>query len=77
MYKGDEIQKIFKTDLSILSIFCLSTEIFNFVYQTYSGSYLRYCELFEVDQVNAFWPINWFGYFIKLPKAVDDHLYEL
>lgn len=49
MYKGDEIQKIFKTDLSILSIFCLSTEIFNFVYQTYSGSYLRYCELFEVD----------------------------
>lgn len=74
---NEEIEKVFQTDVSLISICCLCTEIFNFIYQAYSGNYSRYCEIFEVDLVNAFWPINWFGYFLKLPKAVDDHLYEM
>lgn len=74
---NEEVQKIFHNDNALFSIFCLCTEVFNFVYQSYSGNYSRYCQIFEIDEINAFWPINWFGYFIQLPKAVDDHLYEL
>ncbi len=45
MYK-EEIKKIFQADLKLFTIFCLCTEIFNFVYQTFSGNYSKYLSIF-------------------------------
>jgi hypothetical protein len=72
-----ELGAIFSEDCSFNSILCLTADLFNFAYQSLSGSYRKYCRIFGISLLEGHKPINWFGKHITMPKNIENYLYEL
>ncbi len=73
----EERKSIFSSKLSYDSILCLSTNLFNFAYQSLQSSYRQYCQIFEIKIIDAIIPFNWFGLNAEMPKNIEGYLYDL
>lgn len=74
-HEENEMAAIFGEDASFNSILCLTADLFNYAYQSLSGSYRKYCRIFGVSLLQGHKPINWFGKHVPMPRNLENYLY--
>lgn len=76
-HEQSDRQTIFSNDDYFNAILCLSTNLFNYAYQSLQSAYKLYCEIFGIGIIVGQIPINWFGLHTDKPKNIEIYLYEL
>ena len=77
-YTEAENAVMFSYKDSLISLLCISVELFEFSYKSLFVEYKRYTNIFEIDLISGFKPINWVGKKCKdLPQTLLAHLYDL